>query len=206
MIKIRDIIETIEHAAPASFQEEYDNAGLIVGNINDDCMAALLTVDTTEEVVNEAIAKGINLIISHHPIIFSGLKSLTGKNYIERTVINAIKNNISIYAAHTNLDSVLPGVNSKICEKLNLQSCRVLSPKTDMLRKLVTFVPLQHIDKVRKAVFDAGAGHIGNYDSCSYNLTGQGSFRASEEANPFVGRKGEIHFEDEIRFETIFPN
>ncbi len=204
-MKIKEIIDALEEFAPLSLQENYDNAGLITGNPDDEFKAAILAIDTTEDVVEEAVKKGANLIISHHPIIFSGLKKLNGKNYIERTIIKAVKNDIAIYAAHTNMDNVYSGVNAKICEKLALKNCKILLAQKDVLKKLVTFVPVEHADTVRKAVFEAGAGHIGNYDSCSYNLSGKGSFRALEGSNPFVGKQGEIHFEDEIRFETIFP-
>ncbi|MFN8254640.1 MAG: Nif3-like dinuclear metal center hexameric protein [Bacteroidales bacterium] len=205
MVKIKEIIQIFEKLAPLSLQEQYDNSGLLVGNSDKVCTGALLTIDTTEEIVDEAESKGLNLIISHHPVIFSGVKSFTGKNYVERTIIKAIEKGIAILAVHTNLDSVYEGVNYKICEKFNLTSPKILSPTKGILKKLVTFVPAEHIEKVRNAVFDAGAGHIGNYESCSYNLSGKGSFKASDTSNPFVGQKGKIHFEDEIRFETIFP-
>lgn len=205
VLKIKDIISEIEKHAPLSFQENYDNAGLIIGDANTQFKSALLTIDTTEDVINEAIKLGANFIISHHPIVFSGLKKITGKNYIERTVILAIKNEIAIYAAHTNLDNVYNGVNKIIGEKLGLVNCSILAPLGNQLKKLVTFVPEAHAEKVRSAIFDAGAGMIGNYDSCSYNISGKGSFRALKNANPFVGEVGEIHYENEIRFETVFP-
>jgi dinuclear metal center YbgI/SA1388 family protein len=204
-MKIREIILSIESFAPLAFQEDYDNAGLIVGDQEQEAKGALITVDVTEEIIDEAINKKINLIIAHHPIIFAGLKKITGKNYIERIIIKALKNNIAIYAAHTNLDNIQGGVNSKIAEKLNLQNPRILAPLSNHLMKLVYFVPVAQAEETRKAIFKAGAGHIGNYDMCSYNLKGKGSFRAGEDANPFVGNKNEIHFEDEIRIETIFP-
>ncbi len=203
---IREIISELESFAPLTYQENYDNAGLIVGDKNLICKSVLLTIDTTEEVVDEAIKKGVNLIISHHPIVFSGLKKLTGRNYIERTIIKAIKNDIAIYAAHTNMDNINLGVNNKIADKLKLEKRAVLLPLKGNLKKLVTFIPTEHYEKVSKALFDVGAGHIGNYDSCSYNIQGKGSFRASEKANPFVGKKGAIHYEEETRFETIFPS
>jgi len=205
MPKVKDIISEIEKFAPLSYQEDYDNVGLIIGNPEQDCSAALLTIDVTEQVVDEAIHKGSNLIIAHHPIVFSGLKKITGRNYIERSVIKAIKNDIAIYAAHTNIDSVAKGVNTKICEKLGLINCKILCPSKNQLKKLVTFVPKSHIEKVSQAIFEAGAGHIGNYDSCSYQIEGKGSFKALDGANPFVGNLGSIHFEEEIRFETVFP-
>jgi dinuclear metal center YbgI/SA1388 family protein len=205
MTKLKEIIRVFEELAPLRLQESYDNAGLIVGSADAEIDSVLVTLDVTEEVVDEAIKKKAQLIVAHHPIIFSGLKKITGKNYVERTVIKAIKNDIAIYAAHTNLDSVTSGVNSKIAEKLGLQNCKILQPLKGQLKKLVTFVPTEHADKVREAVFAAGAGSIGNYDSCGFNLEGRGSFRGNENTNPFVGEKGNIHYETEIRFETIFP-
>jgi len=204
-VKIKEIISEIEKVAPLSLQENYDNAGLITGNPHDECTAVILSIDTTEEVIQEAIDRGANMVISHHPIVFSGLKKINGKNYIERTIIKAIKNDIAIYAAHTNIDNVSVGVNAKICEKLNLINTKVLVPQKGELKKLVTFIPTNYLEKVREEIFLAGAGHIGNYDNCSYNMDGQGSFRAKEGANPHVGEMGKVHFESEIRFETIFP-
>ncbi len=204
-MKLSEIINHIESIAPLAYQESYDNAGLLVGNASDEVSQALITLDITEEVVDEAITTQSDLIITHHPIIFSGLKKLNGKNEVERCVIKAIKNDIAIYAAHTNLDSVHGGVNSKICEKLGLQNCKILAPASNQLQKLVTFIPTEQAKEVQEAVFEAGAGHIGNYDSCGYTSDGKGSFRGGEESNPFVGEKGEVHYESEIRFETIFP-
>ncbi len=205
MIKIKEISNFLEDLAPLGFQESYDNSGLIIGSPDSEISSALVTIDITEEVVEEAIEKKAGMIISHHPIIFSGLKKITGKTYVERSVLKAIKNDIAIYSAHTNLDSVTGGVNSKICEKLNLQNCKILQPTEGVLKKLVTFIPTDQANVVREAVFAAGAGHIGNYDSCSYSIEGTGSFRGNESTNPFVGDKGKLHFEKEIRFETIFP-
>lgn len=205
MTRLKEITAFFENLAPLGLQESYDNAGLTVGDINSEIHSALITLDVTEEVVEEAIQKKANLIVAHHPIIFSGLKKITGKNYVERTLLKAIKNDIAIYAAHTNLDSITGGVNSKICEKLGLQDCRILQPAPGQLKKLATFVPVEHIEQVRTAVFEAGAGTIGNYDNCGFYLEGSGSFRGNENTNPFVGEKGELHFEKEVRFETIFP-
>ena len=188
-----------------SFQESYDNSGLIYGNPESEINTVLVTLDITEKVIDEAIQKKVQLIVSHHPLVFSGLKKITGKSDIERSLIKAIQNNIAIYAAHTNLDSIPDGVNGKICEKLELQNCKILQPANGQLKKLVTFIPEDHSEKVRIAVFKAGAGHIGNYDFCGYTTDGSGSFRGDENTNPFVGEKGQVHYEKEIRFETIFP-
>lgn len=202
---ISDVAALLEQLAPLSYQESYDNSGLLVGNLSMPLKGILITLDVTPEVVEEAYQKGLNMIVSHHPLIFSGLKRITGKTYVEKAVILAIKYDIAIYAAHTNLDSIRGGVNSKIGELLGLSNLRFLSPLEGELVKLVTFVPSNEADKVRQAMFDGGAGSIGNYDSCSYNIDGKGTFRAEEGANPFVGRIGELHVEPEIRIEVIVP-
>ncbi|MCF8296919.1 MAG: Nif3-like dinuclear metal center hexameric protein [Saprospiraceae bacterium] len=203
-MKIKEIISCIENFAPLSFQEDYDNSGLIIGDKNAEISKALITLDITEKVIDEAIDGNFQLIISHHPIVFAGLKKITGKNFVERIVIKAIKNNIAIYSAHTNLDNFHKGVNAIICQKIGLKNCKILSPKSDLLRKLVTFCPIDKAEEVRRAIFEAGAGHIGNYDSCSFNTEGKGSFKANEDANPYVGEQNKLHFEKEERIETIY--
>ena len=205
VMRIKEIVQTIENLAPVPLQEDFDNSGLQVGDINREATAALLSLDVTESVIDEAVSLGCNLIISHHPLAFKPFKSLTGRTYIERCMIKAIKHDIVIYAAHTNLDSVSGGVNFKMAEKLGLGNCRILQPAAGMLRKLVTFAPVAEAEKVRLAIFEAGAGHIGNYDQCSFNVEGNGTFRGGEAANPFVGQKGKLHTEPEVRIETIFP-
>jgi dinuclear metal center YbgI/SA1388 family protein len=203
---IKDIISEIEHFAPPALKEDYDNVGLLVGSATAEATGVLITLDVTEEVVDEAIQNGCNMIVAHHPLIFRGLKNITDKSETGRIVIKAIRNSIAIFAGHTNVDSVLNGVSGKMAQKLGLVNTSVLSPVKNRLLKLVTFVPVEHAEKVRAAIFDAGAGVIGNYDSCSYNLTGTGTFRAGEDTNPFVGKKGEIHSEKEVRVETILPD
>jgi len=204
-MKIKEIIKPLEDFAPVYLQESYDNSGLLVGNKNMEIKKVLITLDVTEEVLDEAITKQCNLIISHHPVIFKGLKSITGKNSSERIVAKAIKNDIGIYAIHTNLDNVDEGVNSILCDKLDLKNKKILSSKKELLRKLVTFCPVDDAEQVREAMFSAGAGHIGNYDSCSFNTPGTGSFKGSEDTNPYIGEKGKLHYEEEIRIETIYP-
>jgi len=204
-MQLKQITQYLESVAPLAFQESYDNAGLIIGQPDDEISGILITLDITEEILDEAISKNLNLIVAHHPIIFGGIKKLNGKNYIERCVAKALKNDIALYAAHTNLDSVFGGVNSKICEKLNLRNCRILAPTPNFLKKLVTFVPTADADRVRKAIFEAGAGHLGNYDLCSFNQTGSGSFRGNDQSNPYIGEKNQLHLEEETRIETIFP-
>lgn len=205
-MKIKEIISALEEFAPLSLQENYDNAGLITGNREMEVSEAMLCLDATEEVIDEAIQTKCNLVIAHHPIVFSGLKKITGANYVERTIIKAIKNDIAIYAAHTNLDNVQQGVNKKICEKLQLKNKRVLSPVKGKLMKLFTFAPTDQSEKVREALFAAGAGTIGNYDECSFNSEGYGTFRGNDETNPFVGEKGIQHKEEETKIEVIFPS
>jgi dinuclear metal center YbgI/SA1388 family protein len=205
-MKIAEVIKCLEDFAPVSLQEEYDNAGLIIGNANDDCKGIITTLDVTEEVIAEAVLKKCNLIVAHHPIIFKGLKKLNGENYVERSVITAIKNNIAVYAIHTNLDNVVNGVNYKIAQKLNLQNIEVLSHKENTLKKLVTFSPQANAEEIRNALFKAGAGTIGKYSECSYNVEGIGTFKAGEGSEPYVGEIGKRHTENETRIEVIFPS
>lgn len=204
-MKVKEIISFIEGIAPPALQESYDNAGLLVGNYQSECTGALLCLDITEAVLAEALELGCNLIIAHHPIIFGGLKKLTGRNYVERVVIMAIKNDLCLFAAHTNLDNVRAGVNGKIAEKLALEHNRILSPKKNLC-KLYTFCPSDFAKKVRNAMFSAGAGRISDYAECSFNLEGYGTFKPSENSDPFVGEKGQQHHEPETKIEVIFPD
>lgn len=204
-MKLIEITNALETFAPLALQENYDNAGLLLGNHNQEISAALLCLDVTEAVLHEAITSGCNLIIAHHPVIFSGIKRLTGSNYVERILLKAIKNDIAIYAAHTNLDNVRQGVNAKIASRLELKNTFVLLPKPDQLMKLFTFVPVGKAAQVRQALFDAGAGSIGNYDACSFNSDGTGTFRGNEASNAYIGEKGKMHTEPETKIEVIFP-
>ena len=204
-MKIQDITSLLEKLAPPSLQESYDNAGLLTGNGSWECSGVIVSLDATEEIVEEAISKKCNLIVAHHPIIFKGLKKITGKNYVEQTVIRAIKNDIAIYAIHTNLDNVMQGVNGKIADMLALLNKKILLPKENLLQKLAVFVPFDHKEKLLGALFASGAGNIGNYSECSFSSTGTGSFKAGEHAKPFVGAHGQRHYENEVRIEVIFP-
>ena len=203
---VKEILSCLTQVAPLSWQESYDNAGLQVGDENAEVSKALIALDVTEALVDEAIAKSCNLILSHHPLIFRGLKHLTPKSPIERAVMKAIKNDITIISMHTNLDNSYLGVNRRLGEMLGLKNLHILQPMNGRLMKLVVFCPADYAEKVRSAMFEAGAGCIGNYDSCSFNAAGQGSFRAGEETHPFVGEQGKLHFENEIRIETIVPD
>ncbi len=205
-IKIKDVIACLERWAPPAHSESYDNVGLICGHPDDYVRAALICLDCTEAVVQEAIQQNCNLIIAHHPPVFTGIKKLTGSHYVERTLIQAIKNDIAIYALHTNLDNVVHGVNHQIACKLGLVNLRILQPRRGLLSKLVTFCPKDHHLKVLDALFAAGAGHIGNYSECSFNIEGTGTFKAEEDANPYLGQIGKRHYENEIRIEIIFEN
>ncbi len=202
-MKLSEICKYLDTEIPVSFQEEYDNSGLQIGFPHSDVSSALLTIDITEEVIDEAVKKGCNLIISHHPLIFKGLKKITGRSSTERLIVRAIKEDIAIYSAHTNLDVAGFGVSRKMASKLNLKNVKVLVPLKNRLLKLVTFIPESHLEKVRAALFEAGAGVTGNYDKCAFTVAGMGSFRAGENANPFVGETGKTHYENEIRFETV---
>ncbi|MBS1745066.1 MAG: Nif3-like dinuclear metal center hexameric protein [Bacteroidetes bacterium] len=204
-MKIAEIIQSLENLAPPSLQENYDNAGLITGNAEWECKGILCTLDSTEDIIEEALAKNCNLIVAHHPIIFKGLKKINGKNYVERTIIAAIKNDIAIYAIHTNLDNIIEGVNNKIADKLLLNNREILLPKENMLMKLFTFAPIDQAEKVRSALFEAGGGAIGAYNECSFNTDGVGTFKAGENTHPYVGEKNIRHEEKETRIEVIFP-
>lgn len=205
-MKLKEITDYLESYAPLVYQESYDNAGLICGIKDMEITSALICLDSTEAVIDEAIANGCNLVIAHHPIVFSGLKKFTGSNYVERVIINAIQNNIAIYAAHTNLDNVYNGVSGKIAEKLGLINTKVLAPSGgNHLKKLVTYCPEDKAEHVRTALFKAGAGQIGNYDECSFSSAGTGTFRAGDGAKPYVGEQGKRHQEKELKIEVVYP-
>lgn len=205
MTKIKEVCQYLESFANPSLQESYDNSGLLIGDENAEVTSILISLDCTEEVVQEAIEKSCNLIVAHHPIIFTGIKKITGKNYIERTIIQAIKNDIAIFAIHTNLDNIQNGVSFKIAEKLGLKNLEILDKKSGNLAKLITYAPHSHANKVKEALFKAGAGKVGNYEECSFSSEGIGSFKGSDQTKPFVGEIGTTHFEPETKIELILP-
>ncbi|QNL51187.1 Nif3-like dinuclear metal center hexameric protein [Olivibacter sp. SDN3] len=202
---LSELVNYLEKQAPLAYQEGYDNSGLIVGTYNKEIKSGLISLDCTEDVVHEAVESGCDIIISHHPIVFKGLKKLNGNSYVERVVMKAIKHDIAIYAIHTNLDNVNHGVNRKIADKLKLSNCSILLPKDDLLYKLVVFVPKSDAETLRDALFQAGAGAIGNYSECSFNTEGLGTFKAGDGTNPYVGNVGERHHEKEEKVEVIYP-
>ncbi|MDP4262181.1 MAG: Nif3-like dinuclear metal center hexameric protein [Bacteroidota bacterium] len=204
-MKIADIIADLENLAPPSYQEHYDNAGLITGDGAWECRGIICSLDATEDVVKEAISQKCNLVIAHHPIIFGGLKKINGKNYVEKTIIRAIKNDIAIYAIHTNLDNVIEGVNGRMAKMLGLENLSILIPRQSTLKKLFTFVPANKAEQVRNAIFSAGGGNIGNYSECSFNAEGEGTFKAKEGTNPYVGEIGKRHSEKEVKIEVVLP-
>lgn len=204
-MKLRDVARILENLAPLSLQETYDNVGLITGTKDQELTGIMICLDISIPVIREAIGKGCNMIISHHPALFKPIKRLTGNTLSEQILIELIRNNIAAYAVHTNLDNVANGVNSGLAQKLGLQNTRFLDQHSGLLRKLVTFCPVNAADKVREAICRAGAGSIGNYDYCTFNAEGFGTFRGNEKSNPYVGLKNEIHREKEVRIETVFP-
>lgn len=206
MATVKEIASALEKFAPLPLQDGFDNAGLQVGLTDAEVTGVLLCLDVTEQVIDEAVALGYNLIVSHHPLIFRPLKKITGSNYVERCVIKALSEGIAIYSAHTNIDNAIQGVNYRIAQKIGLKNVRVLVPKENNLLKLAVYVPTSHADAVRNALFNSGCGAIGNYDCCSYNIEGVGTFRAGENCNPFCGETGELHREQEVRIETILPS
>lgn len=206
-MKLHQITSYLEQVAPLSLQESYDNSGLIVGDANKEVTKVLLCLDSIESIIDEAIDKKCELVIAHHPIVFSGLKSLTGKNYIEKTILKAIKNDIAIYACHTNLDNVLKnGVNQKMANEIGLTNTKILAPKLGMMSKLVIYCKPDNADAVRNNLFKNGAGNISEYSNCSFNTEGKGTYLPSENSNPSYGEKGELSTEDEIKIEVLAVN
>lgn len=206
-MKVKEILNLFEKIAPSSYQESYDNSGLITGHPEDEVKGILLSLDTTEAVVDEAIAKGCNLIVAHHPIIFKGLKRLNGSNYVERVVIKAIRNHVAILAVHTNLDNVLRnGVNEKIANKLSLSNLSILSTKSGFLSKIFVYVTDSHLDVLRNAMFEAGGGHIGEYSECSFTTQGQGTFKPGVSSKPFFGKNEELSSVRESKLEMLVPS
>ncbi|RLJ99786.1 Nif3-like dinuclear metal center hexameric protein [Tenacibaculum discolor] len=205
-MQIKDVTNYIEQLAPLSYAEDFDNVGLLIGNYSTEVTGVLVTLDTLEETVDEAIANNCNLIVSFHPIVFSGLKKINGNNYVERVVLKAIQNNIAIYATHTALDNVNNGVSAKMGEVLGLKNMKTLIPKKGIIKKLTTYVPSQNADNLRNKLFEAGAGNIGNYDNCSFNTEGKGSYKGNENSNPTIGEKGELIFEKETCITITFDS
>ena len=203
MTTISHILQYLHQTAPFNYQESYDNSGLIVGDANREVTGIVVALDCTEAVIDEAIANGANVVLTHHPIVFKGLKRLTGSNYVERTVIKAIENKIALIAIHTNLDNVYFGVNHIIADKLKLNNKRILAPKAATLFKLSVFVPNGSEVAVRTAMADAGAGQIGDYDQCSFSVEGTGRFRPNDAAKPFIGEAGQLEAVHETRIEVI---
>jgi dinuclear metal center YbgI/SA1388 family protein len=202
-LKIKELLTSLEEICPLDYQESYDNCGMLTGHRENEITGVLLCVDSTEEVLKEAVKYNCNVVIAHHPILFSGVKKITGKTYPERAIIYAIKNDLCIYAMHTNLDNIKTGVNHKIAEKIGLKNLFILSPKEGILRKLVTFCPVDKSEEVRSALFSAGAGNIGNYKECSFSIEGSGTFKAGENTHPYVGKKHTRHTEKEDKLEMI---
>ena len=203
---IDEVAKALEEMAPRSLQEDYDNTGLLTGSPDWECKGVLVSLDATDAVVEEAVQAGSNLVVAHHPLIFKGLKRIDPRHPVGRTLVAAIRSDVAVYAIHTNLDNILPGVNSALADRLGLSSQRVLDPREGQLRQLHCFVPEAHLEAVRAAVFAAGAGQVGRYSGCSFSAAGKGTFTAGEGANPFVGEKGVPHEEPELRLEVVFPS
>jgi len=201
---VHDVINHLEELAPLAYAEDFDNVGLLVGNRTQKVSGVLVTLDTLEAVIDEAIQAKCNLIISFHPIIFKGLKKLTGKNYVERVVIKAIKHDIAIFSIHTALDNALQGVNDMICTQLELKNKRILIPQSETIKKLTTYVPKNEAETLRNALFDVGAGSIGNYSNCSFNVEGYGTFKGNENSNPTKGEKNKTHTEKETKITITY--
>jgi dinuclear metal center YbgI/SA1388 family protein len=203
MMKIADVINVLEQVAPRSMQESYDNSGLLIGDKNNPVKGVLVALDCTQDIVQEAIDRKCNLILTHHPLIYKGVKKLTGSNLVEKTIVDCVKHDISLYAIHTNLDNYQKGVNFEIANRLGLQNVRVLRPKENVLTKLVVYVPVEHAKVLKNALFDAGAGKIGNYHNCSFSTEGTGTFMPVENADPFIGKMNELETTIEYKLEFL---
>jgi dinuclear metal center YbgI/SA1388 family protein len=204
MKTIKEISTILETMAPLAYAEDFDNVGLLVGDSATEVTGILVCHDALESVIEEAIAKKCNLIVCFHPIVFSGMKKITGKNYVERVVIKAIKNDIAIYAVHTALDNHQEGVNKIFCDALGLTNTKILIPKPNFIRKLVTYTIPENAEQVRNALFDAGAGNIGNYENCSFNSQGIGTYMGNEHSDPKIGNRFEFVEGNEIKIEVTF--
>ncbi len=201
---IKDITAAIEEIAPLSYAEGFDNVGLLVGAYDTEVSGVLVTLDTLEKTVDEAIASNCNLIVSFHPIIFSGLKKINGNSYVERVVIKAIQNNIAIYATHTALDNSFVGVNARICDTIGLVNKQILIPQAKTIKKLTTYAPMESAQMIRKKLFEVGAGNIGNYENCSFNTEGIGTYKGNEFSNPAIGEKGVLYTGSEEQINITF--
>ena len=204
-MKISEILKELELLAPRAYAEDFDNTGLLVGDANAEVSGILVALDSLESVVDEAITNKCNLIVSFHPIVFSGLKKFTGKNYVERVVLKAIKNDIAIFAIHTALDNSFNGVNAGICDRLKLSNRKILIPQKGTIKKLVAYAPTQEAVALKQSLFKAGAGSLGNYDDCSFSSQGIGTYKGNEDSNPVVGTKHEFVTADETQISVIFP-
>lgn len=212
-MKIKHLGQVLDQLAPFAYQMSFDNSGLQVGHPEDPIEKILCTLDVTDAVLEEAIQQQADCIVAHHPLIFSPLKKLTGQTPTERLVIKAIRHGIGIYAVHTNLDQVSEGVNQRLAQALGLTNTQILQPSNRALKKLVTFCPSMNSEDghyypgiIRQALFEAGAGQTGGYDQASFNAKGKGTFRAPEGSSPFVGKEDQMHVQEEVRIETIFPS
>ncbi len=205
-MKLHEAIRLLEDWAPNACAEGFDNTGLLVGGGNETLTGILVCHDTLEEVVGEAIENNCNLIVGYHPILFDGLKKITGKTYVERAVIKAIQNKIAIYALHTALDNQPHGTNKALGNAIGLENLQILIPQSSGILKLITYVPKNHAESLKESLFESGAGNIGNYDQCSFSLEGKGTFRGNEHSKPAIGEKGKRHTEEEVQLGVVFPN
>lgn len=203
-MKIKEVISILETMAPLAYAEDFDNVGLLVGDPEDKTTGVLVCHDALENVIDEAISKNCNMVVCFHPILFSGLKKITGKNYVERAILKAIKNDIAIYAVHTALDNHQNGVNKIFCDALGLKNTKILVPKENFIQKLITYTIPENHQQLRNALFNAGAGNIGNYENCSFNSQGIGSYQGNEKSNPEIGERGEFVENAEIKIEVTF--
>jgi len=205
MVTLAQIAKAIELRVPPALQESYDNSGLLVGRPEMVTGGVLCSLDLTEAVLDEAAARGCGLVVAHHPIIFRKLSRLTAGGHVERCVMRALELGIGIYAWHTNLDNIKAGVSRQMALRLGWEKGRVLRPLQGVMRQLTTFVPVGQAEAVREALFEAGAGWVGNYSHASFNLRGEGTFQPEVGSTPFLGERGTMERVDEMRVELVYP-
>ncbi len=205
-MKLNDLIKKIEKKYPLNLAYDWDNVGLIVGDFDSDIKRILVTLEANENVIDEAISKDIDLIVTHHPFLFRKINKVNTRDLKGRLIHKLIKNDISLYSMHTNFDIAFDGLNDYFMEIMGFENTKILDvTKSETLYKVAVYVPKSHENIVREALGNSGAGYIGNYSNCTFNISGIGTFKPEENTNQFIGEIGEIEKVDEIKIETIVP-
>lgn len=203
---IKEVTQFLESRFPLYLQEDFDNCGVQCGNVNNEISGAMVCFEMTEKIIDEAISKNCNLVISHHPLILKrGITKIVPSDRVGAMICKALANNMVLYSMHTNIDSGEGGGNDVFAEKLGLSDVKVMAPVKGLYRKLVVNVPAEHSEKLKEALFKIGCGQQGNYQKCSYSTLGKGQFEPNGEAKPFIGTQNNLEKVEEERIEMIYP-